>query len=445
MEIREVVAAGPGWTQVRASDGNTYTLSGTRNWRNNNPGNLEYGDFARSKGAIGTDGRFAVFPSYDAGRQAKASLLFENPRYADKTIAGAITRYAPSFENDTQGYYSRVARDTGVTPDTPLSSLDEGQRGSLLDSMQRVEGFRPGKVTDAYGNPVSAGLLNSYTPMADIPNVPTPTPAPDLEGIMSAREPVSPAEYAAYSSPLSSVQRAPLKDVEMASFDAGRFGPQPNMQTIPELRYDRFATTPFDAARFADPTKTAVGQNALRRGLLDQQLDAGILPSLDNPAYAAMKQPDYVDPTVTSATAQPASIATAQVQPPAFNAQPSLGQASGLLSPQEQRAVAAQRAYLDQQPFNKAPSQFGSKAKEAAGSILGAVLGGLTLGPVGALGGGLLGNVVTRPGGLLGSNFPEAPKSQSRGNGQLTDYGKSVSNSSGQFSRAMASGGKGLY
>lgn len=215
---------------------------------------------------------------------------------------------------------------------------------------------------------------------------------------------------------------------------------QPTKQTVPELKYDRFAAAPFDEARFGPTATAAAGKNALRRGLLDQQLDAGILPSLDNPAYAAMNQPEvataYTDPTVT-----------AGVQPPAFDAQPA--RAAGLLSPQEQKAVAAQRSYLDQQPFNKAPSQFGSKAKEAAGSILGAVLGGLALGPVGALGGGLLGNVVTRPGGLLGTNspsyFPDAPKSQSRGDSSLTDYGRSVANSSSQFSRAMASGGKGLY
>lgn len=278
---------------------------------------------------------------------------------------------------------------------------------------------------------------NNYPPLADIPdNVPTPSSRPpDLEGILSAPEPVSPQEYAAYSSPLTSVQRAPLKDVDTRL-------QQPTMQTVPDLMYDRFATTPFDEARFA-AAPGATGKNALRRGLLDQQLDAGILPSLDNPAYAAMQQPD-VDPTITSAYAEPASIKTAAVQAPsAFDAQPGL--TGGLLSPQEQKAVAAQRAYLDQQPFNKAPSQFGSKAKEAAGSILGAILGGMTLGPVGAIGGGLLGNVVTRPGGLLGSEFPDAPKSQSRGDGSLTSYGRSVANQSSQFSRALSSGGKGLY
>lgn len=267
-------------------------------------------------------------------------------------------------------------------------------------------------------------------------NIPTPTPAPDIQGILDTPEPVSPAQYAAYSSPLSSVQRAPLKDVDMRI-------QQPTMQTVPDLMYDRFATSPFDESRFGPAAATATGKNALRRGLLDQQLDAGILPSLDNPAYAAMQKPDYVDPAVTTAYAQP-SIQTAAVQAPdAFDAQPGL--AGGLLSPQEQKAVTAQRAYLEQQPFNPQASQFGNKAKQAAGSILGAVLGGMTLGPIGALGGGLLGNVVTRPGGLLGSEFPDAPKSQSRGDGSLTNYGRSVANTSSQFSRALSSGGKGLY
>lgn len=314
---------------------------------------------------------------------------------------------------------------TAPTLDDAVEGLNYGRPGGY--ATDRNYGSKIRSIDRRYGMEVGFDA----TPPRDIPT-PTSRP-PDIQGILNTPEPVSPAEYASYSSPLTSVQRAPLKDVDMRV-------QQPTMQTVPELQYGRFATTPVDEARFGPTATAAAGKNALRRGLLDQQLDAGILPSLDNPAYAAMNQPEvataYTDPTVT-----------AGVQPPAFEAQPA--RAAGLLSPQEQKAVAAQRAYLDQQPFNAAPSQFGSKAKQAAGSILGAVLGGLTLGPVGALGGGLLGNVVTRPGGILGTNspsyFPDAPKSQSRGDGSLTSYGQSVANTSGQFSRAMASGGKGLY
>jgi hypothetical protein len=426
MEIREVVAAGPGWTQVRATDGNTYTLSGTRNWRNNNPGNLEYGDFAKSKGAIGTDGRFAVFPSYDAGRQAKSSLLFESPKYADKTIAGAISRYAPSFENNTQGYYGRVARDTGVSADTPISSLNDDQRSTMLDSMQRVEGYREGKVKDAYGNPVSAGLLTS--PQAQ-----------SSYGIMSVINPATPTP----------VQRASLLDAAPATgFDEGRFGPKPNMQTVPDLKYDRFAAPQFDQARFADPAPAATSMNSLRRGLLDQQLDAGELPSLAQPAYAAMAAqtidpgttaatPGYVDPQVTTAGVQaPAVTRPAMSAAPAQPSPQQMAQA-GILAAGPTTPDAALGARVERELSNR----------KLAGTLLGGVLGGGLLGPLGGLVGGYLGRQTAAK-----TYFPEAPKpdpekqaSQSKGNGGLTSYGKSVANSSNQFSRALASGGKGLY
>lgn len=140
-----VASAGKGYTTVRKEDGSTVRRTGTRAWRNNNPGNLEYGAFARQKGAIGSDGRFAVFPSYESGRSAKESLLFESASYRDKTIAAAISRYAPSSENDTGAYTRSVARAVGVPPSTRLSDLSKVQRKRLLDAMERIEGFKAGK------------------------------------------------------------------------------------------------------------------------------------------------------------------------------------------------------------------------------------------------------------------------------------------------------------
>lgn len=142
--VGDVVDAGAGYTVVRTSDGSTERRTGTRAWRNNNPGNIEYGAFAKSQGAVGSDGRFAVFPSYEAGRQAKAALIFESPSYRDKTIMQAIARYAPSFENNTQAYANAVARAAGVSVGTPMNQLSASQREAVLDAMERVEGFRPG-------------------------------------------------------------------------------------------------------------------------------------------------------------------------------------------------------------------------------------------------------------------------------------------------------------
>lgn len=142
----EVVAAGEGWTQVRGDDGKLYKLEGTRAWRNNNPGNVEYGKFAKAQGAIGSDGRFAVFPTYEQGRNAKATLMFQSPSYRDKSIEAAISRYAPSSENNTPAYIARVANAAGVPSSTKVSDLSEPQRLAVIAAMEGVEGYRPGTV-----------------------------------------------------------------------------------------------------------------------------------------------------------------------------------------------------------------------------------------------------------------------------------------------------------
>ncbi|SNY93503.1 hypothetical protein SAMN04515647_3800 [Cohaesibacter sp. ES.047] len=156
----KVVDAGKGFTTIRHKDGSVVRYSGARNWRNNNPGNLEFGDFAKSHGAIGTDGRFAVFPDYETGRKAKASLLFESGSYKSKSIASAISRYAPASENNTKAYYSAIAEAVGVPASTPLGSLSKQQRTVMLDAMERMEGFRVGK-TETLGTeqrqPTTAG------------------------------------------------------------------------------------------------------------------------------------------------------------------------------------------------------------------------------------------------------------------------------------------------
>jgi hypothetical protein len=144
--ITEVVERGPGFNVVKYDDGKVERRTGARNWRNNNPGNIEFGDFARRQGAIGTDGRFAIFPTYEVGKRAKEALLFEGRNYSGLTIAQAITRYAPPSENDTAMYIRVAAGAAGVAPTTPMKDLNSGQRQALLAAMERVEGFRVGNV-----------------------------------------------------------------------------------------------------------------------------------------------------------------------------------------------------------------------------------------------------------------------------------------------------------
>lgn len=144
---KSVLEAKPGVTTIEMEDGGVVRRSGDRNWRNNNPGNIEYGPFARSHGAIGTDGRFAVFPDHKTGREAKKSLLFEGVNYKDKSISGAISRYAPPSENNTGAYINAVASALGISPNTRLSDLTPEQREVMMDAMQKVEGTGKGRET----------------------------------------------------------------------------------------------------------------------------------------------------------------------------------------------------------------------------------------------------------------------------------------------------------
>ncbi|AYO84055.1 phage tail tape measure protein [Methylobacterium brachiatum] len=150
---------GGGPPQAQGGSGGSDTASpdqksgGSRSWRNNNPGNLEYGPFAKSMGAIGSDGRFAKFPTYEAGRKAQEKLLFDSKGYKDLTLSQAIRRWAPASENNVPAYIKAMGGDPGKR----MSEYSPEQRGKLLDAMQRHEGWRPGTVAGGGGGGSPAG------------------------------------------------------------------------------------------------------------------------------------------------------------------------------------------------------------------------------------------------------------------------------------------------
>jgi len=157
--IATVLAAGPGFTTVATTDNDKQQRKGVRNWRNNNPGNIEFGTFAQSMGAVGTDGRFAVFPDMQSGMRAKEELLFgARSNYVNLSIADAISRYAPEKDNNkTQDYIKAVTAATAATRDTKLNALNPSQRSALLEAINRQEGLRPGDVLQA----AEGGILKS--------------------------------------------------------------------------------------------------------------------------------------------------------------------------------------------------------------------------------------------------------------------------------------------
>jgi hypothetical protein len=184
--IKAVAQVGPGFTTVTTTDNDKQRREGVRNWRNNNPGNIEYGDFAKSFGAVGADPRFAVFPTLESGMKAKEELLFGNrSRYAGLSVTDALNRYAPPTENNTAAYIKSVTEAVGVTPDTILSQLNSSQKQSFLDAVTKVEGFKTGKVVQAAtggivrANPEGvmvqageAGMNEAFVPLPDGKTIP---------------------------------------------------------------------------------------------------------------------------------------------------------------------------------------------------------------------------------------------------------------------------------
>ncbi len=121
----------------------TIKKGGHRNWRNNNPGNIRKGSFTQSHGAIGDDGSFAVFNSMDDGYQAQADLL-QTGNYQNKSLEGAIYRYAPPSENDSAGYVNYVASKTGIDPNKKMSDMTDAEMDSIVRAMSDHEGMKNG-------------------------------------------------------------------------------------------------------------------------------------------------------------------------------------------------------------------------------------------------------------------------------------------------------------
>lgn len=98
-----------------------FGVPGTRSTKNHNPGDLEYGNFAKSHGAIGTDGRFAIFPDDATGFAAMQELL--RARYGGMTLQDALDKYAPPVENETNVYLQHVCAWAECQPTDLIDNL----------------------------------------------------------------------------------------------------------------------------------------------------------------------------------------------------------------------------------------------------------------------------------------------------------------------------------
>ena len=168
-ETREVIfdTRAPTIERVNNTDGSTSVIaidqpapirgsgggSGVpRGIRNNNPGNIEDGPFAQSlPGYRGSDGRFAIFDSPQAGINAGGELL---NRYAARgvvTPAQIINRWAPPSDgNPTQAYAQYVAQRLGIGVNDPVPA------NRRAEAFQAINEFENGNRSASNGASAAA-------------------------------------------------------------------------------------------------------------------------------------------------------------------------------------------------------------------------------------------------------------------------------------------------
>ena len=125
---------------------------GNINWRNNNPGNIRYGEFAIQMGAIGQNGGFAVFPTMEMGEKAQDTLL-KGKNYANLTAKQAISRWAPSSENNPEAYARSVGAQTGLDLNKRYVDMTPDEQKKFRQAMMKVEGGKAGEVIPAAAPP----------------------------------------------------------------------------------------------------------------------------------------------------------------------------------------------------------------------------------------------------------------------------------------------------
>jgi len=122
---------------------------GTYAWLDNNPGNIvgfpngggpDFGQYPKKFNWH----NFLVFPTYEAGFKAIATLL-RGSKYRDLTILNAFKKYAPAEDgNDPVAYANAVATALGVPVTTVMKTLTDAQMKVVQNKIQEIEVFRPG-------------------------------------------------------------------------------------------------------------------------------------------------------------------------------------------------------------------------------------------------------------------------------------------------------------
>lgn len=114
----------------------------SRGVRLHNPGNIRKSNNAWQGKIKGTDPAFETFSSPEYGIRALAKLISNYHADGFDTIHKMIDRYAPPHENDTRAYASFVAKNVGISPDTPVD-LDVDLFNIVKSIIHMENGYSP--------------------------------------------------------------------------------------------------------------------------------------------------------------------------------------------------------------------------------------------------------------------------------------------------------------
>lgn len=135
------IVLGKKCVEYRYADGSVEIREGgTLPWRNKNPGALRSGP-----SAIGKANRFAVYACEEDGIKDLKTLL-RSDAYCNLTLRTAISKYAPSHENNTKKYQSDLRRLTGLSLQTKVRDLTDEELESVVKTITQLEGWIPGKL-----------------------------------------------------------------------------------------------------------------------------------------------------------------------------------------------------------------------------------------------------------------------------------------------------------
>lgn len=112
-----------------------------RGLRNNNPGNIRL-SATRYHGEVcpSEDKAFKQFETMAHGYRAMFVLLYTyQHKHGLNTIAAMISRWAPSVENDTDGYIQAVSDWSGVPATSRITTTNGDIMVPIVAAMSRVE------------------------------------------------------------------------------------------------------------------------------------------------------------------------------------------------------------------------------------------------------------------------------------------------------------------